>query len=113
MRNRWTRSTYRKRGKIKKISPRGAGPRDETLFFILSLTSYPPLPSRCLSLSLSLTLALSLFDRAAPPPSSPEEQPHHSLFFTNAPCCQPDWPLRAGFANKFHLSASRPIHVEF
>lgn len=67
MRNRWTRSTYRKRGKIK-ISPRGAGPRDEALFFILSLTSYPPFPrALALSLSLSLALALLLFDRAAPP----------------------------------------------
>lgn len=67
MRNRWTRSTYRKRGKIKKISPRGAGPRDETLFFILSLTSYPPLPSRS-SLSLSLSLyRSSTVPRLLPP----------------------------------------------
>lgn len=34
------------------------------------------------------------------------QEPHHSLFFTNAPCCQPDWPLCAGFANKFRLRFS-------
>lgn len=75
MRNRWTRSTYRKRGKIK-ISPRGAGPRDETLFFILSLTSYPPFPRALVSVSLSHShsLALLLFDRAVPP-STPRNSP--------------------------------------
>lgn len=100
MRNRWTRSTYRKRGKIK-ISPRGAGPRDETLF---SFYPSPPTlshlhPSRPLSLSLS-SLSYSCTVPLLP------QQPHHSLFFTNAPCCQPDWPLCAGFANKFRLRFS-------
>lgn len=100
MRNRWTRSTYRKRGKIK-ISPRGAGPRDETLFFhILSLTSYPP-PSLPPSLCCS-----SAAPRPSLPPPRGTAPPTTSLFFTNAPCCQPDWPLCAGFANKFHL---RPL----
>lgn len=105
MRNRWTRSTYRKRGKIK-ISPRGAGPRDETFFshsipHLLSSSFPPPLPP-------SLPRSVAPRPRRAPPCLHPGEQPPPttSLFFTNAPCCQPDWPLCAGFANKFHL---RPL----
>lgn len=89
MRNRWTRSTYRKRGKIK-ISPRGAGPRDQTLF------SFYPSPPTLSLLSLSCSCTVPLLP----------QEPHHSLFFTNAPCCQPDWPLCAGFADKFRLRFS-------
>lgn len=98
MRNRWTRSTYRKRGKIK-ISPRGAGPRDQTLF------SFYPSPPTLSHLHPSLSLSLSPLSCSSTVPLLPQE-PHHSLFFTNAPCCQPDWPLCAGFANKFRLRFS-------
>ena len=71
-------------------------------------------PSCCLARSFILSLFhsffLSFLSRSSTMPllpfPTPSSQPHHSLFFTNAPCCQPDWPLCAGFANKFRLRLS-------
>lgn len=91
MRNRWTRSTYWKRGKIK-ISPRGASPCDETLF-----SSYP-LPSPRAGPPLPLS---------APFAASPSVLPTRHVANQIGPRCN------ASVADKFFLLAFRSINVEF